>query len=136
MQDRPSIDELLAAVAGFLEDDVMANTIGRINFHARVSVNVLQMIRRELNEQESHLANEWEGLSSLLGPAERPATISGLAATIEDRNRELSGRIWEGHYDDPGADRERLLKHLRRVTLDKLVVSNPSLAEAAASSPP
>jgi hypothetical protein len=134
MQDRPSIDELLGAVAGFLEDDVMANTTGRINFHARVSVNVLQMIRRELNEQESHLATEWEGLSGLLGPVERPATISGLAASIEERNRQLSGRIRDGHYDDAGDGRERLIEHLRRVTFDKLVVSNPSLAEEAASS--
>ena len=37
MQDRPSVDELLEAVAGFLRDDVMANTNGRLNFHARVA---------------------------------------------------------------------------------------------------
>lgn len=48
MQDRPTIDELLEAVAGFLSDDVMPNTQGRLSFHARVAGNVLQMLRREL----------------------------------------------------------------------------------------
>lgn len=134
MQDRPSIDELLGAVAGFLEDDVMPNTTGRLNFHTRVSVNVLQMVRRELKEQESHLATEWEGLVSLLGAAVRPARLSDLAAAIEERNRQLSDRIRAGDFDAESAGRERLLGHLRRVSLDKLVVSNPALAEEAASS--
>lgn len=136
MQDRPSIDELLTAVAGFLEDDIMANTTGRLNFHTRVSVNVLQMIRRELKEQESQLQAEWDGLESLLGLVEKPATVAGLAMAIEERNRQLSERISAGNFDADGPERTRLLGHLRRVSLDKLVVSNPALAEEATSEQP
>jgi hypothetical protein len=133
MQDRPTIDELLAAVAGFLQDDVMASTTGRLNFHARVSANVLQMIRRELKEQEAHLDKEWDGLSSLLGQTERPRTIAALSTGIEERNRDLSRRIQAGDFDS-GPARDRLLAHLRAVSLDKLVVSNPPLADEVSAS--
>lgn len=127
MQDRPNIDELLEAVAGFLSDDVMPNTQGRLSFHARVAGNVLQMLRRELAHQEEHLAAEWEGLDSLLEPVPRPATIAAAGAAVDARNRELAERIRRGDAD-AGEFREAVLAHLRRVVHDKLVVSNPALA--------
>lgn len=127
MQDRPNIDELLEAVAGFLTDDVMPNTQGRLSFHARVAGNVLQMLRRELAHQEEHLAAEWEGLDSLLGPVARPDIIADTRAAIDTRNRELAERIRRGDAD-AGEFREAVLAHLRKVVHDKLVVSNPALA--------
>ena len=127
MQDRPNIDELLEAVAGFLTDDVMPNTQGRINFHARVAGNVVQMLRRELAHQEEHIAIEWEGLDRLIGPAPRPATIAETRAAIDARNRDLCDRIRRGDADT-GAYRAAVLAHVRKVTHDKLVVSNPGLA--------
>ena len=60
MQDRPTVDELLDAVAGVLHGDVMSNTTGRVNFHARVAGNVLQMLRRELREMEGQLIGHQE----------------------------------------------------------------------------
>jgi len=127
MQDRPNIDELLEAVAGFLTDDVMPNTQGRINFHARVAGNVAQMLRRELAHQEEHIAAEWDGLDRLLGTMPRPATIAESRAAIAARNRELCDRIRNGAAD-AGDYRTAVLAHVRKVTHDKLVVSNPTLA--------
>jgi hypothetical protein len=127
MQDRPNIDELLEAVAGFLTDDVMPNTQGRVNFHARVAGNVVQMLRRELAHQEEHIATEWEGLDHLLGPVPRPATIAETRAAVDARNRDLSERIHNGDADT-GDYRASVLAHVRRITHDKLVVSNPGLA--------
>jgi hypothetical protein len=128
VQDRPTVDELLEAVAGFLTADVMPNTSGRINFHARVASNVLQMLRRELEHEEAHLDAEWSGLDALLGPAQRPATLAETRAALEARNRDLAASIRAGDADS-GPFHDALLAQLRRTTYDKLVVSNPALAE-------
>ena len=134
MQDRPTVDQLLEAVAGFLTDDVMPNTSGRINFHARVSANVLQMLRRELQLREEHFDREWQGLDSLLGPSPKPGSISATESGLETRNRELSERIRTGDGDG-GQWRKTLLGHLRQTVHDKLVVSNPALAAEAPNVP-
>lgn len=126
MQDRPNVDELLAAVAGFLQDDVMPNTTGRLSFHARVAGNVIQMLRRELSSEEEHLDREWSGLDALLGTEARPATLTEARGALIARNEELSKRIREGEADD-GAFQARLLGHLRETMRDKLAVSNPGL---------
>lgn len=129
MQDRPSVDELLEAVAGFLQDDVMPNTSGRISFHARVATNVLQMLRRELANEEEHLDREWRGLDGLLGEAQRPASLAAARTELVQRNDALCQRIRDGAADD-NAFRQPLLAHLRIVMRDKLAVSDPKVLGA------
>ena len=124
MQDRPSADELLAAVERFLEQEVMPNSEGVRRFHARVAANTLRIIRRELEREEEQLAAEWAGLAELLGAAAPPAGRAALRESIGARNAELCGRIREGEGDG-GAFREKALAHLRRTVRDKLLVSNP-----------
>src|SRR5947208_3263750 len=48
MQDRPDVRELLDAVRGFLEEDVVPALEGPRQFHARVAANVLAIVGREL----------------------------------------------------------------------------------------
>jgi hypothetical protein len=127
MQDRPTYDELLEAVASFLQNDVMSNTTGRVNFHARVAANVVEMVRRELAMRESHLVEEWAGLDGLLGEERRPDSLAVLTARIHERNGLLSERI-RGGFGDGGEERARLLAHLHRTTHDKLKVTNPAWA--------
>lgn len=127
MQDRPTFDELLEAVAGFLRDDVMANTSGRLSFHARVSANVIDMLRRELTTMEQHNAHEWDGLDHLLGVEPMPPSIEDVRGRLLARNQALSERIRSGGAD--GGDwRAATLTHLRGVVRDKLEVSNPGWA--------
>jgi hypothetical protein len=130
MQDRPTYDELLEAVASFLTNDVMPNTQGRINFHARVASNVVEMVRRELATRERHLLDEWEGLDRLLGTEERPQSIDVLTSRLHERNADLSERIRSG-FGDGGEERARLLAHLHQTTHDKLTVTNPAWAAEA-----
>ncbi|MGH2634080.1 MAG: DUF6285 domain-containing protein, partial [Tepidiformaceae bacterium] len=127
MQDRPNVDELLEAVAGFLHDDLMPNTTGRLSFHARVAGNVIQMLRRELALEEDTLDREWAGLDGLLGQVPKPARLSDLRAATLGRNNELVRRIQSGEADG-GEQRTRTLAHLRASLRDKLAVSNPGLA--------
>lgn len=44
----PSAAGLVESVREFLERDVMTNTTGRVQFHARIAVNVLNMVQRQL----------------------------------------------------------------------------------------
>ncbi len=44
----PTSAELVHAVREFLEQEVMPATEGRLSFHARVAVNVLAQVEREL----------------------------------------------------------------------------------------
>jgi hypothetical protein len=127
MQDRPTIDELLEAVAGYLRDDAMVNTQGRTNFHARVAMNAVEMIRRELATLEDHHAREWDGLDHLLGVQPMPPHLSAVRAALVDRNQDLSTRIRNGDADS-GSWRTAVLDHLRHTIHDKLTVSNPALA--------
>jgi hypothetical protein len=48
LHGRPTAAELVAAVAVFLREDVMAATDGRLNFLARVAANTLDGVEREL----------------------------------------------------------------------------------------
>lgn len=130
MQDRPTIDELLEAVAGYLRDDVMQNTQGRTNFHGRVAMNAVEMIRRELDSIEDHYGREWNGLDHLLGVEPMPPHLAAVREALVDRNQALSERIRAGDADS-GEFRGAVLSHLRTTILDKLTVSNPNLAAEA-----
>jgi hypothetical protein len=127
MQDRPTIDELLEAVSGYLRDDVMVNTQGRTNFHGRVAMNAVEMLRREIATQEDHLAREWDGLDHVLGVTPMPPHMSAVREALTARNRELSARIRQGDADS-GDWRKVVMTHLRKTIRDKLTVSNPALA--------
>jgi hypothetical protein len=130
MQDRPTYDELLEAVGSFLQNDVMSNTTGRVNFHARVAANVVEMVRRELSTREAHLAAEWMGLNSLLGEEAPPDSLRALTGRLHERNSELAKRI-RGGFGGVGEERASLLSHLHRTTHDKLSVTNPAWAAEA-----
>ena len=69
MQDRPTHDELLAAVERFLDDEIVAKSEGARRFHGRVAANVVRIVRRELEHEEEQLAREWASLQELLGAA-------------------------------------------------------------------
>jgi len=127
MQDRPTVDELLEAVAGFLHEDVMVHTDGRLSFYARVAGNVVQMLRRELSTAERHNAAEWERLDRLLGVQPMPSSLAAVGGMIGERNRDLAERIGAGEADC-GEWRGEVLAHLRKTIHEKLEVSNPALA--------
>ena len=124
MQDRPTYDELLAAVERFLDDEIVAKTEGARRFHGRVAANVIRIVRRELEHEDEQLAREWAGLDDLLGASERPDRRSALRDALSWRNEELCGRIRRGDADS-GPFRQAVLDHTRQTVRDKLLVTNP-----------
>jgi len=119
MQDRPTQDELLAAVEHFLDEQIVPHVEGARGFHARVAANVIRTVRRELEREEEALDAEWAGLDALLGASERPATRAARREALAQRNGELCRRIREG-----AADRA-VTEHVRATVRDKLLVTNP-----------
>jgi hypothetical protein len=124
MQDRPTYEELLAAIERFLDQEVVPNLEGARGFHARVAANAIRAVRRELTAEDDQLAAEWAGLDALLGPAGRPTGRAALRQGIPARNAELCERIRRGEAD-AGAFAGQVREHVRRTVRDKLLVSDP-----------
>jgi aminoglycoside phosphotransferase (APT) family kinase protein len=107
--DRPSVDELLAAAAGFLSEDVVGGADEldpRLRFHARVAANALAIARRELR----------------VGPAQAAAHADRLAALGCADDRALVAAIRSGSLDERWDD---VLATVRALTVAKLTVANP-----------
>ena len=111
-QDRPTARELVVAVREFLERDVMAATEGRVQFHTRVAVNVLNTVARELELGDELTAAEQRRARVLLGH-------DADAATLE---RELAAAIRSGAVDDR---LDAVRAHVRETVREKLLIANP-----------
>jgi hypothetical protein len=61
---RPTAREILEAVRGYLIEDVMPATSGRVSFHARVAANMLAVVERELAQPAAAYAgDDWASLA-------------------------------------------------------------------------
>jgi hypothetical protein len=111
-QDRPTAAELVQSVREFLEADVMTATEGRVQFHARVAVNALGMIERELTLGPGFVAAE----------RARAAAILGHDGAPRDLEVELAAAIRNGTLDDR---LDAVRDHVRATVREKLLVANP-----------
>lgn len=116
MHNRPRAGELLEAVRDFLEQKALPELRGRNAFHARVAVNALDILRRELEHGAAAAAAERQRLHELL---------AGPEGTVEELDRELCRRIRAGEVTlaTPG-----LAEHLWQTTLDRLAIDQPKYA--------
>ncbi|SES90553.1 hypothetical protein SAMN04487962_102260 [Marinobacter segnicrescens] len=113
MQDLPDNTALLASVEAFLKDEVMPQLDAAGAFRARVSTNVLGMVRRHLEQAgRDGVHDERELLTQLIG---KKGTLAGQTA-------ELCQLIASGNLtpDDP-----RLRDYLWLTTLAKVGVDQP-----------
>ncbi|UPT90598.1 DUF6285 domain-containing protein [Bradyrhizobium barranii subsp. apii] len=115
MQDEPTPTELTKAVADFLRNDITPLISGHQAFMLRVAVNILDLVTRQLTQEERSDAKEVERLRALLG----------MDGSVTDLNRALADRIAKGEVDlaTPG-----LAEHLWATTMDKLAVDQPNYA--------
>src|SRR5512138_3912645 len=107
MQDRPTPDELLDAVATFLHEQALASA--PLAFHARVAIRAIDIVRRELQLGPAAAAREHALLAHLL-KADAPGDLAQL-------NRMLCERIAAGEI---GLDTPGLADALWQISLDKL----------------
>ena len=125
MQDRPTALELLDAVRGFLERDVVPALDGPRRFHALVAANVLTIVHRELDGEEERLLGEWRRLAPLADAAgPEPSGLAALRAGVRDATAALAERIRRGDADG-GPFGEAVRRAVRESVVEKLRVANP-----------
>ena len=125
MQDRPTALELLDAVRGFLERDVVPALDGPRRFHALVAANVLAIVRRELDGEEERLLAEWRRIAPLVDDARpAPSGLAALRSVVRELTTDLADRIRHGAADtDPV--RAAVRRAVRETVVEKLRVANP-----------
>lgn len=120
MQDRPTIEQLLKAVGGFLES--INGETGTLSpqkmFHARVARNVMELVRRELALAPALDAQERIRLLALLELGDEGQDLLYL-------NRLLAQKIADGILT---LDMPLLQDHLMKTTLGKLSIDQPHYA--------
>lgn len=104
--DTPSAADLVVAVREFLERDVLPATTGRVSFHARVAVNVLATVERELALAPELVSRHRQRLAQLGFGSD-----AELAAAIR------AGDV-DGRWDE-------VAHAVRASVVDKLRVANP-----------
>jgi DNA-binding response OmpR family regulator len=113
MQDQPSPDEILAAIAAFLRDTVIPKSDSHTAFQARVAANAVDLVRRQLEFSTAGEAAELERLQTLLG----------RAGTLPELNSALAEALASGAK---GLSTAGVSEHLRATTLEKLQIDQPN----------
>jgi hypothetical protein len=113
MMDQPSTIEIVTAAREFLEKHAIPELNGRTAFHARVAVNALAIVTRELELGGRAIADELSGLALLLGQK----------GSLIELNRELCRRVRANELPVDDAD---LAGHLCRSTVAKVEIDQPT----------
>ncbi|MFI0461366.1 MAG: DUF6285 domain-containing protein [Ilumatobacteraceae bacterium] len=104
--DRPTAAELLEALHEWMERDLLPGVDGRLQFHTRVAINMVDIVRRELE----------------LGPDQEVRHEEVLVSFGMNDDAELAAAIRDGSFDSRLVE---VLNRLRPVVEDKVRVANP-----------
>jgi hypothetical protein len=115
MLGEPSAKQLIEAAAGFLEKTAAPQLTGHAAFHARVAINVLHTVARELELGPKAAAAETARLQALLG---RDGELDAL-------RRDLCARLRTGAMD---VDTPDLLDHLLATAAYRVAIEQPGYA--------
>lgn len=128
-QYRPTQEELLLAIADFIEGDIRPEVEDKaLRFRCLIAANLARMCVLERRMEEWHDGVELDGLRALAGevpalgdvPDALPTTKEARADLLQSLNDRLAAAIRDGHADPDAA-----LAHLRRTLKGRLGVTNP-----------
>jgi len=108
----PKAAVLLEAAVKYLETELMPTLAGYHRFQTRVTVNVLNTVRRELELRDAQADAERSRLIAMLG---HDGDVEALSIELAERIR--AGAI---SIDDPA-----LRAHVRQSLADALAINNP-----------
>ena len=124
MQYRPTQEELLLAIADFIESDVRPQLDDKaLSFRCLIAANLARMCVLERRMEEWHDGVELDALRALLPdavPAALPPTKEARAVLLQSLNDELAASIREGD-----AELTSTAAQLRTVLKGRLGVTNP-----------
>lgn len=113
LDERPSAAEIIAAVAEFLEQKAAPQLDAHTAFHAKVAVNALRIVERELAQAPAAMRDELARLASLTGVA---------GDDLHVQNAALCARIDEGRVATGDA---ALRDHLLKSVLARIAIDSP-----------
>jgi hypothetical protein len=108
----PDASTLLTAAIRYLEQELMPTLSGYHRFQTRVTVNVLNIIRRELEKRYAQESAEHQRL----------ATIVGHSGPVDSLTDELCDLI---RNDRINLNDSSLRAHLKQSLQDALAINNP-----------
>lgn len=108
--DRPTSAELIEAVSIFLEEKIKDNLPSHLAFNTQIAINVLNIVKRELEHEEKLSEDSKKILIGLFGDSEK-ANIRHLAESIAKGKIQLENK--------------ELQEVLIEITKKKLSVDNP-----------
>ena len=113
MSAYPSAGELLESVSHFLRDALLPSLRGAEAFNVRISINAIDLVRREITMRDAADDREHARLARLLGGG----------ASLEAMRQTLCEKIASGALtlDQPG-----LRQHLRATAVDRLAIDQPT----------
>lgn len=109
----PPATELLASVARFLRDELLPSLSGGHAFNLRISINAIDLVRREIEHQAAADKSERRRLAMLLGSDDE----------LEVMREALCAQIASGKIT---LDQPALREHLRATAMDRLAIDQPS----------
>ncbi len=125
MQDRATALELLDGIGRFLRKQSETQTDRWLRFQLLVASNSLAIVKRELEQEEGHLHEEWKLLDGLLGEAPIPASYGELQSSVRERQDRLCEAISRGAFDEPAREAD-LLRYLVVETKNRVRITAPS----------
>jgi hypothetical protein len=112
MTSKPPAEDLLDVVREFMERDLLPTLSAELWFQCKVAINVLRIVRRELEFGPGLQAAERQRLVQILGKE----------GSVDDLNRALCALIREGNIEDGSP---ALIGHLPATIAGALKVNNP-----------
>lgn len=113
MNRHPPATELLASVSRFLRDELLPSLTGAQAFNLRVSINAIDLVRREIEQQDAADKREHRRLAKLLDSY----------AELDVLRKQLCEKIARG---DIMLDQPALREHLRATIVDRLAIDQPT----------
>jgi uncharacterized protein DUF6285 len=113
MNGHPPATELLASVSRFLRDELLPILSGAEAFNLRVSINAIDLVRREIEQQDAADKGEHRRLAKLLDSY----------AELDALRKQLCEQSARG---DIMLDQPALREHLRATAIDRLAIDQPT----------
>lgn len=134
MQDAPTQEQLLSAVARLLEEElapVLEGAHPRLAERARVAASLCRIVIRESSREEARDAGELTRLSVLFpdDPAPYPATRDARRTRIATLTERMVLRLKNGEVRE--GERSYLGRHVKETLREQLAVNDPSFDLAA-----
>ncbi len=117
-RSKPDATILLQAAVKYLEDELMPTLAGYHRFHTRVTINVLNIVGRELALRDGQAAAERARLAGLLG---HDGEVEALSLELAERIR----------ANGIALDDLALRAHIRQSVAAALAINNPKWPDRA-----